>query len=32
MQEKGYKEIIIDHAGPIEFYEKTCNAKVIPLN
>lgn len=31
MQKKGYKDIIIDDAGPIEFYEKTCNAKVIPL-
>ncbi|WP_102262971.1 GNAT family N-acetyltransferase [Mesobacillus jeotgali] len=31
MQRKGYKVIIIDDAGPIEFYEKTCNAKVIPL-
>jgi hypothetical protein len=31
MQRKGYKDIIIDDAGPIEFYEKTCNAKVIPL-
>ena len=31
MQKKGYREIIIDNAGPIEFYEKSCNAKVIPL-
>lgn len=31
MVRKGYKEIIIDHAGPIEFYEKACNAKVIPI-
>lgn len=30
MSKMGYKEIIIDQAGPIEFYEKTCNAKVIP--
>ena len=30
MQKKGYKEIIIEEAGPIEFYEKACNAKVIP--
>ncbi|MBT2680960.1 GNAT family N-acetyltransferase [Bacillus sp. ISL-35] len=32
MSKMGYKEIIIDQAGPIEFYEKTCNAKVIPAN
>lgn len=32
MQRKGYKDIIIDNAGPIEFYEKTCNAIVIPLD
>lgn len=31
MQKKGYKEIIIDNAGPIEFYEKACTAKVIPF-
>ncbi len=30
MKKRGYKKIIIDHAGPIEFYEKTCKAKVIP--
>ncbi|MEW8970634.1 MAG: GNAT family N-acetyltransferase [Mesobacillus sp.] len=32
MLKKGYKEIIIHQAGPIEFYEKACNAKIIPLN
>ncbi|WLR56988.1 GNAT family N-acetyltransferase [Mesobacillus subterraneus] len=31
MQKRGYKEIVIDNAGPIEFYEKTCNAKVVPI-
>jgi hypothetical protein len=31
MQRKGYKEIVIDNAGPIEFYETACNAKVIPF-
>ncbi|CAM4017097.1 GNAT family N-acetyltransferase [Mesobacillus thioparans] len=30
MKRRGYKKIVIDHAGPIEFYERTCNAKVIP--
>ncbi|MGV2938870.1 GNAT family N-acetyltransferase [Mesobacillus sp. LC4] len=30
MIRKGYKRVIIDHAGPIGFYEKACNAKVIP--
>jgi predicted N-acetyltransferase YhbS len=31
MKLKGYKEIIIGGAGPIEFYERTCGANVIPL-
>ena len=30
MKLMGYKEIIIGGAGPIEFYERTCAAKVIP--
>ncbi|MBT2638302.1 MULTISPECIES: GNAT family N-acetyltransferase [unclassified Bacillus (in: firmicutes)] len=28
----GFKEVIIDQAGPIEFYERACNAQVIPIN
>lgn len=32
MKLKGYKEIIIGGAGPIEFYERSCAAKVIPVN
>ncbi|MBS8264273.1 GNAT family N-acetyltransferase [Mesobacillus boroniphilus] len=31
MKNRGYKEIHIDNAGPIEFYENTCHAKVIPF-
>jgi hypothetical protein len=32
MKLKGYREVIIDSAGPIEFYERTCNAEVVPVN
>ena len=32
MQEKGYEYAIIGQAGPLEFYEKACNAIVIPRN
>jgi hypothetical protein len=32
MRLKGFKEVIIDQAGPIEFYERACNAHVIPIN
>lgn len=31
MSEIGYEYAIIGGAGPIEFYEKTCNAVVIPF-
>ncbi|WP_052504379.1 GNAT family N-acetyltransferase [Rossellomorea aquimaris] len=31
MQEKGYMYAVLKEAGPIEFYEKMCNAKLIPL-
>ncbi|MDG5471273.1 GNAT family N-acetyltransferase [Jeotgalibacillus sp. ET6] len=30
MKEFGYEYAIIGEAGPIEFYEKTCNAVIIP--
>jgi len=30
MKMQGHTEIIIGGAGPIEFYERACNAKVIP--
>lgn len=29
MKEIGYKEVIINEAGPIEFYEKMCDAKLL---
>ncbi|MBW8348488.1 GNAT family N-acetyltransferase [Bacillus sp. IITD106] len=32
MKEIGYEYAIIGDAGPIEFYEKACNAVVIPLS
>lgn len=32
MRLNGFKEVIIDQAGPIEFYERACNAHVIPIN
>ncbi|WP_139378382.1 GNAT family N-acetyltransferase [Mesobacillus jeotgali] len=32
MKVKGYREVIIDSAGPIEFYERTCNAEVVPVD
>jgi hypothetical protein len=32
MKLKGFMEVIIDQAGPIEFYERACNANVIPMN
>lgn len=32
MKEIGYEYAIIGQAGPIEFYEKNCNAKLIPSN
>lgn len=31
MKRKGYKGVIIDDAGPIEFYERACNAEVVPF-
>ncbi|MCA1058488.1 GNAT family N-acetyltransferase [Rossellomorea aquimaris] len=31
MKEKGYMYAMLIEAGPIEFYEKTCNAKLIPM-
>lgn len=31
MKSVGYEYVVIDQAGPIEFYEKNCNAKLIPL-
>lgn len=31
MKMQGYTQIIIVGAGPIEFYERSCNAKVIPI-
>ncbi|MFC7783704.1 GNAT family N-acetyltransferase [Rossellomorea sp. GCM10028870] len=31
MQEKGYMYAVLKEAGPIEFYEKMCNAKLIPV-
>ncbi|WP_416150270.1 GNAT family N-acetyltransferase [Salipaludibacillus sp. HK11] len=30
MKEKGYEYAVIGEAGPLEFYEKACNAVVIP--
>ncbi|MEH7885741.1 GNAT family N-acetyltransferase [Bacillus sp. JJ1609] len=30
MRKQGYTEIVISGAGPIEFYERSCGAKVIP--
>ncbi len=30
MKEIGYEYAVIREAGPIEFYEKACNAVVIP--
>ncbi len=30
MKMLGYKEIIIGGAGPIEFYERACSARVVP--
>ncbi|GIN71326.1 N-acetyltransferase [Bacillus sp. J14TS2] len=30
MHEHGYAYVIIDEAGPIEFYEKACSARIIP--
>lgn len=30
MKEIGYEYAIIGEAGPIEFYEKSCNAVIIP--
>ncbi len=31
MKEKRYMYVVLKEAGPIEFYEQTCNAKLIPL-
>ncbi|WP_179884750.1 GNAT family N-acetyltransferase [Bacillus sp. AFS015802] len=31
MKEKGYMYAVLKEAGPIEFYERTCSAKLIPL-
>lgn len=31
MKSVGNEYVVIDQAGPIEFYEKNCNAKLIPL-
>ncbi len=30
MKEKSYEYSVIGEAGPLEFYEKSCNAIVIP--
>jgi GNAT superfamily N-acetyltransferase len=32
MKESGYLYAVLKEAGPIEFYEKTCGAKLIPLD
>lgn len=32
MKSRGYKDVIIDDAGPIEFYEKCCGAKLTSLD
>ena len=32
MKERGYLYAVLKEAGPIEFYEKTCGAKLIPLD
>lgn len=32
MKEIGYEYAVIGEAGPLEFYEKSCNAMVIPKN
>lgn len=32
MKGKGYEYTIIGEAGPLEFYEKSCNAVIIPLS
>lgn len=32
MKEIGYEYAVIGEAGPLEFYEKSCNAVVIPIN
>ena len=31
MKENRYMYVVLKEAGPIEFYEQTCNAKLIPL-
>ncbi|MBE5105161.1 GNAT family N-acetyltransferase [Bacillus thuringiensis] len=31
MKQDGYEYAIIGQAGPIEFYEKSCNARLIPI-
>jgi hypothetical protein len=31
MKKRGYMYVILKEAGPIEFYEKACRAKLIPL-
>ncbi|MEL3973628.1 GNAT family N-acetyltransferase [Rossellomorea oryzaecorticis] len=31
MKKRGYMYVILKEAGPIEFYEKACSAKLIPL-
>ncbi|MDD1369069.1 GNAT family N-acetyltransferase, partial [Bacillus sp. MHSD17] len=31
MKQNGYEYAIIGQAGPIEFYEKNCDARLIPL-
>ena len=31
MRERGYMYVILKEAGPIEFYEKACDARLIPL-
>jgi GNAT superfamily N-acetyltransferase len=32
MKQRGYMYAVLKEAGPIEFYEKTCDAKLIPLD
>ncbi|CKH60380.1 Uncharacterised protein [Streptococcus pneumoniae] len=32
MKQDGYEYAIIGQAGPIEFYERNCNARLIPID
>ena len=31
MKQDGYEYAIIGQAGPVEFYERCCNARLIPI-